>query len=127
MNPLDALSSFRHHNRVLLLLAPAVQSPAYEQQISQFVGQKDACDARDLIIGYVLYEGESRVGNQTLDKGEAAALRTHFEVDDDGFLAVLIGKDGTEKARYDAPVASHAVFQTIDEMPMRRQERNGDA
>ena len=48
--------------------------------------------------------------------------------DDDGFKAVLVGKDGTAKQSYDAPVAAAAVFAAIDAMPMRQQEMDsGDA
>ena len=74
----------------------------------------------------MLFEGESRVGKQPLADGDAAALRAHFGVEDDGFLAVLIGKDGTEKERYEAPVAADAVFEAIDAMPMRQREMRDD-
>ncbi|MEO1014423.1 MAG: DUF4174 domain-containing protein [Pseudomonadota bacterium] len=38
------------------------------------------------------------------------------------YLAVLIGKDGDEKARWTAPVSASDLFGTIDAMPMRRRE-----
>ena len=38
------------------------------------------------------------------------------------FEAVLIGKDGGEKLRSMAPIPPGRLFETIDAMPMRRQE-----
>lgn len=40
----------------------------------------------------------------------------------DGYAAWLIGKDGGIKQTYSKPVAIKDLFQTIDSMPMRRQE-----
>lgn len=131
MDPLAALAAFRGAYRLLLVLAPAVQSPAYEAQMEQFAGTEDACEARDLLVGRVLFEGESRVDEQVLTAAQATALRSYFGVDDDAFMAVLIGKDGTVKETYEAPVAADAVFEAIDAMPMRqremRQDDGGDA
>ncbi len=126
MEPLASLAAFRGTHRLLLVLAPAVQSPAYESQMLQFTDTDEARAARDLLIAQVLFEGASRVGKQALGEADATALRAHFGVEDDGFLAVLIGKDGTEKERYDAPVAAAAVFEAIDAMPMRQREMRED-
>jgi len=38
------------------------------------------------------------------------------------FHAILIGKDGGVKGRWDSPVDMDALFGLIDAMPMRRQE-----
>lgn len=40
----------------------------------------------------------------------------------DGFAGWLIGKDGGVKQTYTKPVAAKDLFQTIDSMPMRKQE-----
>ncbi|GAB2560039.1 hypothetical protein GCM10027085_58780 [Spirosoma aerophilum] len=40
----------------------------------------------------------------------------------DDFAAWLIGKDGGVKQTYKKPVAVKDLFQTIDSMPMRKQE-----
>ncbi len=127
MSDFPALASFSGSHRLLLLLAPGTHSPAYEQQMEQFAGTEAERQARDLVIGWVLYEGESRVGDTVLEADEARALRQHFGVDDNDFLAVLVGKDGTAKETYQAPVAAAAVFAAIDAMPMRQQEKTGDA
>jgi hypothetical protein len=50
------------------------------------------------------------------------ALRGRFGVTGNSFAAILVGKDGTEKLRHDAPVTAAKLFATIDAMPMRRRE-----
>ena len=127
MTAIPALAPFRGTHRLLLLLAPGKQSPAYEQQMELLAGTEAERQARDLLLGWVLYEGESRVGNTVLDEADAQALRQHFGVGENEFLAVLVGKDGTAKETYRAPVAAAAVFAAIDAMPMRQQEMEGDA
>ncbi len=127
MPALAPLRPFRGRNRLLVLLAPALQSPAYQAQLDQFNGVEDACRERDLLLGHVFFDGQSRVGTTPLDAAGARDLRAHFGVKDDDFMAILVGKDGTEKRRYSAPVAARAVFEAIDAMPMRQQEMEGDA
>lgn len=113
MNTLETLAPFRDHSALLLVLAPAVQSPAYEEQMNQFAGQEEKCAAHDLVLGHILYEGESRIGRMVLDPRQAAALRSHFGVGDDQFMAVFIGKEGVIRKRYEAPVASDTVFEAL--------------
>lgn len=51
-----------------------------------------------------------------------AALRREARLGEAANEVVLIGKDGTEKARWKEPVAPEKVFALIDTMPMRRAE-----
>ena len=39
-----------------------------------------------------------------------------------GFTVILIGKNGGEKKRFLEPVQPAALFDIIDQMPMRRRE-----
>ena len=41
----------------------------------------------------------------------------------DEFAVVLIGRDGGEKLRSTSPIPAAELFGKIDEMPMRRRER----
>lgn len=120
-----ALARFCGDHPLLLVLAPAVQSPTYEQQMDQFADTDGDRRLRDLRIGRVLFEGESRIGDETLDDADAQAIRAHFDIHDDDFLAVLIGRDGTVKHTYDAPVASAAVFAVLD-APSSQQQATRD-
>lgn len=41
---------------------------------------------------------------------------------DTGFELRLLGRDGTLKRRFDAPVAPETLFEIVDSMPMRQEE-----
>ncbi len=50
------------------------------------------------------------------------ALRERLGVVPRGFAVALVGKDGTVKERWRAPVAPERIVGLIDRMPMRRDE-----
>ena len=52
----------------------------------------------------------------------AQDLRTRFELPGDGFMVVLLGKDGHVALRSTRPLTAAALAGTIDAMPMRRAE-----
>jgi hypothetical protein len=56
---------------------------------------------------------------------EAIALRRRLGLPGDGFLAVLVGKDGEAKITSRSPIPTETLFSTIDAMPMRRDEMRG--
>lgn len=43
-------------------------------------------------------------------------------MEEDTFVAILVGKDGGEKYRSADPIAPQTLFDLIDAMPMRRRE-----
>ena len=117
-----SLDSYQWQSRLLLVFAPSVRSPAYEKQMQLLEGEAEGFAARDLLLFRVLLEGPSYVGDEPLPEGAGAALRRRFDLDDDDFAILLVGKDGTEKRRDDAPLQVEAVYRTIDAMPMRQRE-----
>ena len=53
---------------------------------------------------------------------EGASLRRRFALPADAFRAVLVGKDGEAKIVAAEPIPIRILFETIDAMPMRRDE-----
>lgn len=111
------LDSYLWKNRLLLVFAPSKNNAEYQQQMQLFQGQKASFAERNLLIIELLTEGTSRV-----DAQEAAKIRERFNVNPKEFLVVLVGKDGTAKRQEQSPVSPQSIFETIDAMPMRRQE-----
>ena len=64
----------------------------------------------------------------TFDAAVEAAFEARFGIDPDGdgFQAVLVGKDGGVKARWNELVVPAAVFELVDAMPMRIREMRED-
>ena len=113
----DPLDAYRWRARILLLMAPDRADPQLADQLGRLRAAEAGVRERQLVVltalpdGTVHEAGGAEVGHlsQRLRRGE-------------GFQAVLIGKDGGEKARWTAPVDPQAVFADIDQMPMRRSE-----
>jgi len=63
-----------------------------------------------------------KVGGETMKQEEARELRSAFSVADDAFAVILIGRDGSEKARWTEPVSAQEIFGKVDAMPMRQDE-----
>ena len=116
------LSSQKWKNRVLLVFAPASDNNAYQQQMQIFSGEKAAFLDRDLVVVQVLATGESYANGQKIDENSAVELRDRFDVSENDFRVIVVGKDGGAKRQDRVPVEAKAIFNEIDAMPMRRQE-----
>tara|TARA_B100001750_G_scaffold245408_1_gene264967 strand:+ start:288 stop:659 length:372 start_codon:yes stop_codon:yes gene_type:complete len=111
----DILDPYRWEKRVILIHAPSEDSVDYRKQYSLLQGYGDALMQRD--IAFVTF-----LGDRTSDVQEEWENAFHLNRRDYG--VVLIGKDGTEKKRWDHPVAAEDIFKIIDAMPMRQRELN---
>lgn len=107
----DPLAGYRWKARLLVVIAPGEGDASLARQRAIFEEAARSNAERDL----VLIEG---VGS-----GEAARdLRRRFRVVERDFAAILVGKDGGEKLRSSSPLAAERLHETIDAMPMRRDE-----
>ena len=106
----DPLMPYRWSHRVVVALASSPSDPSLSAQRRIFAAMGGGARERNL----VLLEA-------TDDTAEGAVLRRRFG-GGRGFIAVLIGKDGGEKARSERPMEPDDLFATIDAMPMRRAE-----
>ncbi|HEY9908197.1 MAG TPA: DUF4174 domain-containing protein [Thermosynechococcaceae cyanobacterium] len=115
------LSDYQWQHRVALIFAPSERSPAYQQQMQAWQAEAEGMQDRDLKVVEILV-GESRADRQIITAASANRLRQQFGVTTEDFAVILVGKDGTEKQRSQAPVDPTVLFRTIDAMPMRQQE-----
>jgi len=115
------LSRYRWRHRLLLIFSPSAQTPAFEQLANQLKQQREGVTDRDLIVFSIMSHGQSRVGEDVLSRQAAENLRRRFQVTDEEFRVVLIGKDGTLKLSEPAVKLSD-IFALIDSMPMRQGE-----
>lgn len=120
------LRDYQWQHRIVLIFAPSERSPAYQQQIQQWKAHQEGIQERDLKLVEVLGTEESRADGIPINPISAERLRQQFGITIKDFMVILVGKDGTEKQRNQAPVEPTAVFRTIDAMPMRQQEVRSD-
>ncbi|MBD1865531.1 MULTISPECIES: DUF4174 domain-containing protein [Trichocoleus] len=116
------LSDYQWQNRILLVFAPSTGSSDYRQQRQIWQTDQAGVEDRDLKLVAVLETGESQVDGQSISAASADGLRRQFGVSVEEFAAILVGKDGTEKQRSQAPMDLAMLYRTIDVMPMRQQE-----
>jgi hypothetical protein len=112
--PLDV---FRWKARVLVVSAPSAADPRLATQIQWLHAREPGLRERDLVI--VTLVGQKVEGRGHLD---ARPLRSATQLPADRFGVALIGKDGSEALRQSEPIKMEELFQTIDAMPMRRDE-----
>ncbi len=123
------LEEMRWRNR-LLVVASDRRDEMVDRQLVAIATHADGWSDRDLVTivllpdrGYVARDPKGGLSDADVLASEvAASMRRRFGIEDDGFQAALVGKDGGVKARYQAIVSPAAVFPFIDAMPMRMDE-----
>lgn len=116
------LGEYQWQYRVVLLFAPFEEFPAYQQQMQAWQTNTAGIRNRDLKLVEVFATGESRADGQAITPATAQQLRGQFGVSTEDFVVILVGKDGTQKQRYQTSIDLAMLFGTIDAMPMRQQE-----
>lgn len=125
-NPAN-LQQYQWQYRLLLIFAPNEDDAQYKQQVEAWQAQQDALLDRDMLVFHVFGAGESWLEqpNQsphTLTADQSTQLHTQFDILEDDFALVLIGKDGGVKRRETTPTNLADVFSQVDSMPMRQRE-----
>ncbi|QKG58378.1 DUF4174 domain-containing protein [Hymenobacter sp. BRD128] len=108
------LRAGRWQHRLLLLGAPKASQPDFQRQKKLLAAAEKGLAARDFKIIEVFYDQLSPADRWcwTHQLGQPLA----------GFRLLLIGKDGGVKRTETQPLASAALFSTVDKMPMARKE-----
>ncbi len=110
------LDSFKGHNRLLVVFAKDENDERLKQQQTLIRDHEKAMSERDMRLFTVLGSATAAVGGKPED------WQARFAVEKDAFVAVLVGKDGTEKTRWNSPVSWEVLQAEIDAMPMRQGE-----
>ncbi len=115
------LAQMRDRQRPLLIFAPAANDPRLLEE-GRIVSEhaREAAD-RNLVTVAVVDHGDLLAGHR-LAEGDVAEARRKFHVGSGEFAVVLVGKDGGEKLRAGEPIPFARLRETIDAMPMRREE-----
>jgi hypothetical protein len=125
------LASLRHDYRPLLIFA-ATYDRNVQQQLQLLAKRTQELQARQiLVVPFLLHEEKNaRPWNGVLpdrdmiqlEPIESVSARRRFRIGQDDFTVILLGKDGGEKLRSDAPVTMETLTKLIDSMPARQKE-----
>ncbi len=90
--------------RPFIIFAPSEEDDRFDGQLLCLNDYKEGLIERELVLLEIVGRGESRAAGEPLSAVEADSFRKQFGAGPDDFLAVLVGKDGIEKQRWDHPV-----------------------
>ncbi len=118
----DPLAEYRWANRVLIAFANDALNPHAHSLERALVAARCELVDRDMVTGWILLKGNSRLGEVTVSNEIDGLLRSGLGIQPGEFAVLLIGKDGGVKARYDSVPELSDIFALVDGMPMRRAE-----
>lgn len=108
--------------RVLVVLSPSADDPRLAQQRTIIAQNQAGFEERDLVVWEIVQNESVRVDDEHMAHLGTPPFYAHFETSPAEFQVILLGKDGEEKLRSDAPVLTEQLFSLIDAMPMRQRE-----
>ena len=118
---MTTLKELRDHARPVLIFAPKPDDPQLEIQMR--ILAEHAAEARERdVVGIALPYANPSPSAVQLSAGDAEAARRKFGVNPGEFAAILLGKDGGAKLRSAKPISMEKLQETIDAMPMRKDE-----
>lgn len=120
------ISDYRWQNRILLIFTPSAENEQYQKQLTELKNKQEGLKDRDMKIFHLLSTGSSFVDDKTIKTNDVRRLYKKYEVNDNVYAVILIGKDGTEKLRKQEVLSTEKLFRVIDAMPMRQQEMKQD-
>lgn len=118
---MNLLDNYQWKNRVVLVFAPSPEDEVYQEQLEHLSNDNELLE-RDLIVFHVFGKQGGFADEHRLTEEDSATLRKKFGLETSVFATVLVGKDGTEKVRWQRPVESAELYSVIDAMPMRQAE-----
>lgn len=116
------LAQHRWEDRLILLFAPDSSDVAFHQQFTLLTAEMEKVTDRDLVFYKIFTKKGFAPDDRSLKNEGIRALRARFEVPENRFAIILIGKDGMEKLRRWEVTKPKEFFDLIDTMPMRRAE-----
>ncbi|XP_067885244.1 coiled-coil domain-containing protein 80-like [Heterodontus francisci] len=131
------LSRLQWKRRLLIISSPNEGEWAFQQQVTALRDQACNLGIRHFALLKLMGSGEDASGSLELfplngrSKAETKelslmavkGLREHFQVSEEHFMMLLIGKDGTINSWYLSPMWSLAtIYELVDSMQLRQEE-----
>ncbi len=114
------------HDQARPLLIFALKPDDAQMGIQLRILNEHAAQAHDRQIVPVALPYQSPAPSALqLSDTDAEAARRRFHVAPSDFVVILLGKDGGAKLRSSKPISMEKLVDTIDAMPMRKDEMHG--
>lgn len=122
---LTTLADLRDHARPLLIFAGKPDDPQLIIQLRTLQDHAAEAQDRQIVPLAIVYKNPSST-DAKLTSTDEEATRRRFSIAPGDFAVILIGKDGGEKLRSAKPLSMTKLNETVDSMPMRRDEVRGN-
>ncbi|WP_114635294.1 DUF4174 domain-containing protein [Vibrio splendidus] len=124
VNSLHAYPAYSHSkalpHRSVIYFAPKEDS-AVKEFLNEVLINNCQLDERDVVV-MVIAESGYTVPTWLDEEFNLEAVTSIYEIQKGSHTAVLIGKDGKEKHRWNGKTDWNLITNIIDEMPMRQKE-----
>ena len=117
----DMLEQYQWENRLILLFG-SISESAVEKQITELEKDTEGITDRDLLIFHIDRDEVRFIENSGNPASSANKLRNRYNIGEQEFHYILIGKDGGVKLNKKEFVPNKDLFSVIDAMPMRQRE-----
>ena len=120
----DSVQKLQGKKRPILLFAKSRSDAGLDRQVDLFREYRPDLRERDIIVLSTTAREETRsaIGYTPINRGTARDLLKRYSPSSSGLTVVLIGKDGSEKGRWQRVVEPQEIFELIDSMPLRQKE-----
>lgn len=118
------LADLQWKKRVLIIFSPRDTNVDFIAQRLTLSRNREGLKDRD-VVTLMFVKGELDVNNTTgMPTINALSIKKSFNISDEKFTILLIGKDGDVKLRRNSRINLCDLFTLIDLMPMRQNEIN---
>ena len=117
----DMLEQYQWENRLILLFG-SISESAVEKQITELEKDTEGITDRDLLIFHIDRDEVRFIEKSDNPASSADKLRNRYNIGEQEFRYILIGKDGGVKLNKKEFVPNKDLFSVIDAMPMRQRE-----
>ncbi|MFK7945702.1 MAG: DUF4174 domain-containing protein [Paracoccaceae bacterium] len=115
----DPMEQFLWSDRPIIIFAPSKFDQRMLDQIGRFSMHRKEYRDRDI---KVIQIGGVNMRSDGRPVPHAPEMRERYDVAEDEFTIILVGKDGGEKLRLHEVTDPRVFYDLIDSMPMRQQE-----
>lgn len=116
------IEDFQWKKRLLLIFSPHRTDPLFNSLANEISSRPGDVEDRDLVIFEILESEDSKTSSGKFERRKSASIRERFEIPNNTFTVILLGKDGGIKLKRDDHVRLEEIFRLIDSMPMRQDE-----
>jgi hypothetical protein len=117
-----SMKRYQWNSRPLLVFAPSKADLTYCETMMIWNRNVPELVEQDLVLIEVFEDGISRAEGREIPQDSAEDLRETFQVEAGKLTIVLVGKDGTEKGRFDQLFPLQPIYDRIDASPVPSRE-----